>query len=50
MATTEKKTKKPVKKTKETGNKEVKKSKIALMWEKYPDGILEIVDMRAVLK
>jgi len=26
------------------------KSKITLFWEKYPNGILEIVDMRAVLK
>ncbi|GHS97668.1 hypothetical protein FACS189421_04870 [Bacteroidia bacterium] len=27
-----------------------KKSKIALAWEKYPNGIIEIVDMRAVLR
>ena len=50
MAATEKKAKKSVKKAKETDNKKVKKSKMALMWEKYPDGVLEIVDMRAVLK
>jgi len=29
---------------------EVKKSKVTLFWEEYPNGILEIVDMRAVLK
>jgi len=27
-----------------------RKSKIALFWEKYPEGILEIVDMKAVLR
>jgi hypothetical protein len=27
-----------------------KKSKIALFWEKYPNGIGEIIDMRAVLR
>ena len=26
------------------------KSKTTLFWEKYPNGILKIVDMRAVLK
>ena len=26
------------------------KSKTTLFWEKYPNGILEIVDMRAVLR
>ena len=33
-----------------TGAKNKKKSKIALFWEEYPDGIIEILDMRAVLK
>ena len=48
---------KPKKSKKETTNaksnadaKHKKKSKIALFWEKYPDGIGEILDMRAVLK
>jgi len=50
MAATEKKTKKSIKNTKETGNKKVKKSKIALFWEEYPDGVIDIVDMRAVLR
>ncbi|MCE5178861.1 MAG: hypothetical protein LLF81_06950 [Porphyromonadaceae bacterium] len=27
-----------------------KKSKIALFWEKYPKGVIEIVDMDAILK
>ena len=48
MTTTVKKTK-PIEKTAKT-TKSKKKSKIALFWEKYPEGILEIVDMKAVLK
>jgi len=39
---------KPEKGKKTTPKK--KKSKITLFWEKYPEGILEIVDMKAVLK
>jgi hypothetical protein len=34
----------------EKSNDCVKKSKIALFWEKYPNGIGEIIDMRAVLR
>ena len=50
MTTKIKKTEKTVKKTGKDENKKVKKSKMALMWEKYPEGVIEIVDMRAVLK
>jgi hypothetical protein len=34
----------------EEKKEEKKKSKTTLFWEKYPNGILKIVDMRAVLK
>jgi len=37
----------------EKGNKTTEqkpKSKTTLFWEKYPDGILKVVDMKAVLK
>jgi hypothetical protein len=32
------------------GTVERPKSKTTLFWEKFPNGILEIVDMRAVLR
>ena len=45
-----KKRKQPVS-VKENNPKEQRpKSKITLFWEKNPNGILEIVDMRAVLR
>ncbi len=50
MGTTKKKTKTAAKSVKKTGEQPVKKSKIARFWEKYPEGIFEIVDMDAVLK
>ena len=44
---TEKKTEK---KTKKTEKQSIKKSKTVLFWEKYPDGLFIINDMKAVLK
>jgi hypothetical protein len=46
MATEEKKAEKKASKKTE----EKKKSKTTLFWEKYPNGILRIVDMKAVLR
>jgi len=48
MTTTTEKPKKAKKKA--VKPPKVKKSKIELFWEKYPDGIGDILDMRAVLK
>jgi len=49
--TTKRKTVKSVKQNEINGITEQKpKSKTRLFWEKYPNGILEIVNMRAVLK
>ena len=46
MATEVKKTeKKPNKKT-----REIKKSKSTLFWEKYPNGLFVINDMKAVMR
>jgi hypothetical protein len=40
------------KKVKQTAlkNQQKPKSKTTLFWEKYPNGIIRIVDMKAVLK
>jgi len=48
MEVKEKKIVKPEKGSKATPKK--KKSKITLFWEKYPEGIFKIVDMKAVMK
>jgi hypothetical protein len=47
-----KKTEESVKKAakKEVSSGEKPKSRTALFWEKYPNGILKILDMRAVLR
>ena len=43
-------TEKPKKAKKPPKPPKVKKSKMEIFWEKNPDGIGEILDMRAVLK
>ena len=48
MTTTVKKKKQEEKPTMATKSK--KKSKVTLFWEKYPEGIFEIMDMKAILK
>jgi len=46
----EKKRKKNSQNLEKQATEQKPKSKTTLFWEKYPNGILEIMDMRAVLR
>jgi hypothetical protein len=50
METKSKKRSKSAEKQGKSATTQQQNSKIAAFWEKYPDGIGEIIDMRAVLR